>query len=119
MRTFAKRKCEHCSKLYEPGSGSQRWCLECRYECHRRQQNERRRERYTPKPKQKHNHKPKMCEFCGSTYKPTSSTQKRCRECSVWVNKTAKPRQTPSPKPAQKQPDGWKRGGVAVLRLGE
>lgn len=86
----------------------------------------------------------KLCAKCAAPFDARSGRAKFCPDCktiaqcerharyyaanrerllaadkAAYASRPKQPRQTPSPKPAQNQPDGWRRGGVAVLRLGE
>lgn len=78
---YKDRVCEICNKTYTPTTSRQKVCIDCKKEA----QKLRRKQRYNEKIKAQGGNKgyrERVCQICGNVYKPNSSGQKFCSNCT-------------------------------------
>lgn len=78
---YADRVCQICGKTYSPVTSRQKYCSDCREESVKL----RRRNNYRKKIEAQggnKGYKEKTCVICGKKYKPNSSCQKYCSDCT-------------------------------------
>ena len=78
---YKDRTCEVCGNIFTPTTSTQKYCNECK----RKARNLRRRQKYREKIQAKGGnmgYSEKECKLCGKIYKPNSSSQKYCKDCT-------------------------------------
>jgi DNA invertase Pin-like site-specific DNA recombinase len=77
---YKDKVCKLCGKTFSPITSTQKYCDDCK----ERATKLKRQQRYREKIKAQggnNGYSEKVCQLCGKTYKPNSSSQKYCSDC--------------------------------------